>query len=370
MLPGVDCFCSLEKRTTLCLGFDRLVVCFQNKGAMNSLIQLRHPQRGRHVALVDGEQLYLLDQYRSVYELAWAAVTTGEKLGEAIARERTDEVIAYEPLYSGDSEWSILPAMDHPTEPSRCRVSGTGLTHVASAKNRDAMHVQDAKQVDEPVTDSMQMFQWGVAGGKPAPEIIGVQPEWFYKGDGSILRGHGQPLEVPAFADDGGEEPEIAGVYLIDGNGQPWRIGMAAGNEFADHVMERKNYLYLAPSKLRVGSIGPQLIVDGPFDDVAGQVRVERGGVVVWRQSITTGEKNMSHSIANLEHHHFKYPQHRQPGDVHIHFYGADAFSFGAGITLEHGDEMVVEWQGFGRPLRNPIYVASEQEGLVKIRTL
>ena len=336
---------------------------------MNSLIQLQHAQRGRQVGLVEGDRLYLLDQYRSVYDLALAAIAAGERLGEAIARERTDEAIAYEPVYSGDSDWSILPAMDHPTEPARCRVSGTGLTHVASAKNRDAMHGHDGKQAAEAVTDSMQMFQWGVAGGKPAG-TVGVQPEWFYKGDGSILRGHGQPLEVPAFADDGGEEPEIAGAYLIDGNGQPWRVGMAVGNECADHVMERKNYLYLAPSKLRMGSIGPQLIVDGSFDDVAGQVRVERGGDVVWRQSISTGEKNMSHSVANLEHHHFKYPQHRLPGDVHIHFYGADAFSFGAGVTLEHGDEMVVEWQGFGRPLRNPIHVAPDQEELVEVRTL
>jgi hypothetical protein len=65
----------------------------------------------------------------------------------------------------------------------------------------------------------------------------------------------------------------------------------------------------------------------------------------------------MSHSLANLEYHLFKYAAHRRPGDVHIHFLGADAFSFGDKIELRDGDMMVVEWQGFGRALRNPIRV-------------
>ncbi len=40
---------------------------------------------------------------------------------------------------------------------------------------------------------------------------IGTPPEWFYKGTGTILRAHGEPLDVPAYAEDGGEEGEIAG---------------------------------------------------------------------------------------------------------------------------------------------------------------
>ncbi len=57
----------------------------------------------------------------------------------------------------------------------------------------------------------MRMFRMGVEGGKPAPGEAGVQPEWFYKGDGSGLVASGEPLVSPAFARDGGEEPEIAG---------------------------------------------------------------------------------------------------------------------------------------------------------------
>jgi len=63
----------------------------------------------------------------------------------------------------------------------------------------------------------MRMFLMGVEGGKPADDGIGAQPEWFYKGDGQILVDPGQDFAMPAFAEDGGEEPEVAGIYLIDG---------------------------------------------------------------------------------------------------------------------------------------------------------
>ena len=58
------------------------------------------------------------------------------------------------------------------------------------------------------ITDSMRMYQLGVDRGKPTAGEIGAAPEWFYKGSGTILRGHNQPLDVPAYAEDGGEEPE------------------------------------------------------------------------------------------------------------------------------------------------------------------
>src|SRR5204863_8775274 len=120
--------------------------------------------------------------------------------------------------------------------------------HKASAENRQAMHAPDKPEV---VTDSLRMYRWGLEGGRPAPGKIGVPPEWFYKGCGLILRAHGEALEVPAFANDGGEEAEVAGAYIVDQNGNPWRVGLVMANEFSDHKMEEKNYLYLAPSKLR-----------------------------------------------------------------------------------------------------------------------
>jgi hypothetical protein len=88
---------------------------------------------------------------------------------------------------------------------------------------------------------------------------------------------------------------------------------------------------------------------------------------VLWSQTIGTGEAKMSHTLANLEHHHFKYEAHRRPGDAHVHFFGADAFSFGAGIRLEDGDVMVVAFEGFGRPLRNPVRIDRREPEFVAV---
>jgi hypothetical protein len=326
------------------------------------LIQLSGPN-GRRLGIVDGERLRLLRSHHSIYALAWAALAEAAPLAQGAAQDTGDETLDYPPIYAGDSHWRILPAMDHPLEPARCIVSGTGLSHIRSAANRQAMHA-----AGEQITDSMQMYEWGVAGGRPDPGTPGVSPEWFYKGNGSTLRAHNQPLDIPPFAEDGGEEPEIAGVYVIDSAGQPRRIGMAAGNEFSDHRFEKKNYLYLASSKLRTCAIGPELVVDPDFRRVQGEVSIERAGAPLWSKSIQTGEEAMCHSLANMEHHHFKFELHRRPGDVHIHFFGADAFSFGEGIRLENDDLMTVRFDGFGKPLRNEVRMMPGVDTLVHVR--
>ena len=315
---------------------------------------------GRRVAIVREPHLALLDGVSSVYELSGRAIAENASLERlAEARAGKDQLV-YDDVYRGASPWKVLPAADHPDEPARCLVSGTGLTHVASAKNRHAMHGKP-----EDLTDSMKMYRWGVEGGKPAQGSIGVAPEWFHKGTGASLRAHNEPLSIPAFGEDGGEEPEIAGVYLIAPDGVPRRIGFAQGNEFSDHEFERRNYLYLAASKLRTCSIGPELVVGADFSAVPGTVSVERGGATIWSRDISTGEQKMSHSLANLEHHHFKFDQHRRPGDLHIHYFGADAFSFGEGIRLEERDVMQVHFEGYGRPLRNPLERVHEAVSLV-----
>ncbi|MGH9627622.1 MAG: AraD1 family protein [Bryobacteraceae bacterium] len=331
------------------------------------IVQLWQAKLERRVALVDEDRLRLLHRYRSAYELAQTAIREKKPLIAAVQDALSTESLDYDSIYEGRSEWSLAPAFDHPGGDGSCLISGTGLTHLASAKNRDSMHAEPKKM---PLTDSMRMYQWGVEGGRPADSSIGVQPEWFYKGNGSILRGHGELLVVPAFADDGGEEGELAGIYIIDHQGTPRRVGMAAGNEFSDHQMERKNYLYLAPSKLRTCAIGPELVLAPDFSSVSGAVRIERRGQTVWSKTLASGEANMSHSLRNLEHHHFKYPAHRTPGDVHVHFFGAGAFSFGEGVALEDQDVMEVSFEGFGRPLRNPIRIDRTPQPLVEVKTL
>jgi hypothetical protein len=331
------------------------------------LVQITHRIEGARVAVVENdESLRLLKGFKSTYDLASLAAQRNSSIDNVVMEDLGDDRFDYDEIYEGRSEWSLDVPFTRFDHPALCTVSGTGLTHKASAENRAKMHQEEAIEV----TDSMRMYQWGLEGGAPGPGEIGVQPEWFYKGDGCILRAHGELLTVPAFAEDGGEEPEIAGLYLVDDNGVPWRVGFTIGNEFSDHQMERKNYLYLAPSKLRECAIGPELITDAEFDNIEGTVAAERDGKVFWSARTFTGEKNMSHTLANLEHHHFKYPQHRRPGHVHVHFFGADAFSFGEGVQLQDGDEMVVAWSGFGRPLRNRLRKEVEPEHLVEVRSL
>jgi hypothetical protein len=221
-----------------------------------------------------------------------------------------------------------------------------------------------------PLTDSMKMFRAGLEGGRPAPGAIGVAPEWFYKGCGTALRAHGQPLEIPSHAADGGDEAEIAGLYLIDDDGQPWRLGMAAGNEFSDHQFEKTNYLNLAGSKLRTCAIGPELVIDPQFGSVHGRVTIERNRAPIWTADLVTGEDAMAHSLANLEHHHFKFDGHRRPGDVHVHFFGAHRLSVADGVTLVNHDVMVIQFDGFGRALRNPVVVAPRASTPVNVKPL
>src|SRR5215831_3425497 len=197
---------------------------------MIRLIQIKKSGM-RRVAVVEEPKLRLLEGCSSIYELGNLALAGSMTMGELVRQSSHRDVLDYDPIYEGKSAWRILPAIDHPEEPARCLVSGTGLTHLGSARGRQSMH----QARPEDLTDSMKMFRWGVEGGRPPSGQIGIAPEWFYKGTGMALRAHGEALDIPAYAEDGGEEAEIAGVYVIAPNGQPYRIGLAAGNEFSDH---------------------------------------------------------------------------------------------------------------------------------------
>ncbi|MRH99632.1 GguC protein [Kriegella sp. EG-1] len=331
------------------------------------VVQIHHEKEGRKIALVNEPKLQIINHFKSVYELASFAIDNGGSISTLINNHLSDTLLDYDAIYNGNSEWVLLPAFDHPTNEHNLMLSGTGLTHKASAENRQKMHEAAA---ESDLTDSMKIYFMGVENGKPEKGIIGVQPEWFYKGNGSVLKAHGEPLEIPNYGNDGGEEPEIAGIYVNDKKGNPWRIGFATANEFSDHIMERKNYLYLAPSKIRNCSLGPELKITKDFNDISGKVQINRNGKVLWKKTIKTGEANMSHSLENLEYHHFKYKNHCLPYQAHIHFFGADAFSFGEGITLKENDEMSVEWFTMGRSLKNKLKIETEKGLMFSVNIL
>lgn len=311
------------------------------------------------VIVRNGDEARLIPAIKTVYALAELAVNKGCKIADVIPDGGEPVDVA-----ALASEGKLDVPVRHP-EPARMYLCGTGLTHLGSASTRNAMHAA----ATEDVSDSMKMFQMGVEGGKPADGAVGAQPEWFYKGPGTEAVAPGDPLLSPGFALDGGEEPEIAGFYLIGADGTPNRIGFTLSNEFSDHVTERINYLFLAHSKLRPASFGPELLVGDLPRHIEGRSRILRRGEVIFDQPFVSGEDNMSHTIANLEHHHFKYAPFRRAGDLHVHMFGTATLSFGAGVKTEDGDVFEISAPAFGAPLRNALQTQADG-GLVTTRTL
>ena len=324
------------------------------------LLQHRAADGTRSVIAATAESASLVPGVDSVRELAARAIAAGTDLATAVRVCGTGTAVD---IAAELAAGRLLPPIDH-SDPAHLIMTGTGLTHLGSAEGRDKMH--RAAAAAETLTDSMRMFLDGVAGGKPAAGETGQQPEWFYKGDGSGLVGPGGALTSPAFAQDGGEEPELAGIYLIGPDGTPFRLGLCLANEFSDHVTERHNYLWLAHSKLRQAALGPELLTGAIPDHIEGMSRIHRDGALLWEKPFLSGEANMSHTIANLEAHHFKYDLFRRPGDVHVHFFGTATLSFSEGVTTQEGDVFEIEAAPFTLPLRNTLANAAASPVLVR----
>jgi hypothetical protein len=327
---------------------------------MFSLLQHRSQDGTRRVIAARDGAAHFVAGFSDVRSLATTTIARNLSLAALVEAAGSDgPVDPAEELAAG----RLLAPIDHP-DGAHVWLTGTGLTHLGSAEGRDKMH--RAAAAGEKLTDSMRMFLEGLEGGKPASGEAGCQPEWFYKGDGTHLTGPGEPLSMPHFAKDGGEEPELAGIYLIDPDGMPRRLGFCLANEFSDHVTERHNYLWLAHSKLRHAALGAEILVGECPPDVRGVSRIRRGDAVIWEKPFLSGEANMAHSIANLEHHHFKYPLFRRPGDIHVHFFGTATLSFSDGIRTQPGDVFEIEAEPFALPLRNPLAAGEHEEVTVR----
>jgi hypothetical protein len=319
------------------------------------LLQVREADGVRVVAAMDDAgRARRVRGFDTVYALALAAIAAKTSLSAMIEKAGADGEVD---VRAAEAEGRLLVPIDHP-DPAHLFITGTGLTHLGSAEGRDKMHRDIADGAA--LTDTMKMFKLGLDGGKPAPDCAGVQPEWFYKGDGSTLAAPGAALNSPGFALDGGEEPEMVGLYVIGEDGAPYRIGFVLGNEFSDHVTERQNYLYLAHSKLRACALGAEILLGDLPADIRGASRIRRGNEIVWEKPFVSGEAHMCHSIRNLEHHHFKYDLFRRPGDIHVHFFGTATLSFSDNIRAEPGDVFEIEAAPFLLPLRNTLHQGAE----------
>src|SRR5215217_3418616 len=116
------------------------------------LIQLQRSGE-RRLGFVEEPRVRLFENFRSVYELVQEVLGSGRGVADVMEDDLGDELLQYDGIYNGGTEWKILPAVDFPGLVGRCTVSGTGLTHLGSAKNRSAMHEKIAGK-EEDLTDS------------------------------------------------------------------------------------------------------------------------------------------------------------------------------------------------------------------------
>ena len=247
---------------------------------MTRLIQI---EKGnvRRVALVEEPNVRLLEDCSSIYESAQIAIDEGKSLAKRRANqcETTNSTMT---LSIRESEWRLLPAIDHPEESARCHVSGTG-THAHRQRSWAPVHARDSRRGHDGQHEDVSLGNGGV--GARNQEASGRHRNGFTKALAARCGRTVNRWKYPAYANDGGEEAEIAGVYIVAKDGRPYRIGMAVGNEFSDHEFEKKNYLNLAGSKLRKCALGPELLVDGKFDSILVVATIVRNAAVLWSKN-------------------------------------------------------------------------------------
>lgn len=333
------------------------------------LVQLKLKNKSRVLGIIRDNRIINLTSkdknLDSSYKVFEKVINEGihlEEFLEELIGNCEEFDFAYNDLLENPEKFDIkvLPPLDHP-DPYRMFISGTGLTHTGSVKSRDMMHNENDSKKDE--TDSAKMFQMGLKGGKPLKGKVGVAPEWFYKGNGFNLMGHKDNLIMPDFSLDGGEEPEVVGWYFIDSNRNPVRIGFSLGNEFSDHETEQINYLYLAHSKLRNCSVGPSLNTSLKFKDISINCDISRDGINLYESGeLKSGEDFMSHSLSNMEYHHFKYDFHRNPGDIHLHFFGTSQLSYSSrDWKFKSGDNITIYSDQFEGKLENIVKTSEKK---------
>ena len=160
-----------------------------------NLVQLTNANGKRQVAARVGDEFRQVKRTRSVLELAHAAIEAKTGIAEIVENRGLGKKLDVATAYA---EGRLLPPIDT-HDPAHIHLTGTGLTHLGSAATRDAMHRKIGDAQEETLTDSMKMFRMGLENGKPKKGQTGVQPEWFYKGNGSMLTGPGQPLALASF---------------------------------------------------------------------------------------------------------------------------------------------------------------------------
>ncbi|TAK71991.1 MAG: hypothetical protein EPO11_10685 [Gammaproteobacteria bacterium] len=209
-----------------------------------------------------------------------------------------------------------------------------------------------------------------IASIRYSSDNIPIQGEWFYKGNGTILKTTADSLYVPPNAYSCTEEAEIVLIYVIDALSIPYRIGYTLGNDFSDPKMGKTNHAYFGQSKLRTCSIAPEIKVGEPPLELIGNVIIKRNNEYVWRSQFVTGINNMLYSLEKIESLVFQHDQFLIPGMVHYLFLGADTTSYSHGIRLMDGDIIDISSSEFTFNLINHVNFAKNSIQKINIESL
>ena len=134
---------------------------------------------------------------------------------------------------------------------------------------------------------------------------------------------------------------ELADTGLLDGVTTNPSLIAKSGRDILEVTKEICDLVDGPVSAEVVATEADQMLAEGRHlakiaDNIAVKVPLTWDGLKACK--VLTGEGNMAHSLANLEHHHFKYRNFRRPGDVHVHFFGTATLSFADKIVVEPGD--------------------------------
>ena len=184
------------------------------------LLQHRSDEGERSVIAARGGDAVHLVGAQSTRALAEAAIARGMGLAALLEGWPTGRQVDLAAEYAAGR---LLAPIDH-DDPAHLLISGTGLTHLGSAEQRDKMH-RDAS-ASAVKTDSMRMFLEGVEGGKPAAGQTGQQPTGRVLGGQIDLPTRRPALEQGAEAHAAGDRrfrqrPGRLGAYQMHGVAAP-----------------------------------------------------------------------------------------------------------------------------------------------------
>jgi len=190
------------------------------------LVQFLDPADGRHVGVVDGEDVVDLTQGglgpRSVFDLYFRLGGQEEGLsaaaGKALDTSSAARRIPFRQFADGGASGGpqlLKPISGPPDNPHALRIWLAGVTHEVSVKLREI----EAKQATgDSINVYDQKYRECAAGGRP---------ELFSKNDPDAVVGSGQPVTRPPETIRLVPETELVSVYAPRRDGQIQRIADA-----------------------------------------------------------------------------------------------------------------------------------------------